>query len=207
MLRVVCIQVLEFSGEVLLSWKQFEFFIPSSCLRCKSWRRRLCYWLRHWSDNNCGWLPVSDGWWSQIFRYGKKRHRMKVNKHLPRRNMGELIRLAVRSLGCRWRRKPILTSQLFLPPLPAKYQSWNRRSKWHIGSISLKTDENVGISGRMLQELVSGKMRSCVKRERVVIYKPGNIVHMSSHPSVSFLGKGDRNSCCLLKENPTTWNL
>lgn len=29
------------------------------------------------------------------------------NKHLPRRNMGELIRLAVRSLGCRWMRKPI----------------------------------------------------------------------------------------------------
>jgi hypothetical protein len=55
--------------------------------------------------------------------------RMKVklsvcfNKHLPRRNMGELTRLAVRSLGCRWRRKPTLTAQLFLPPLPAKYQS------------------------------------------------------------------------------------
>jgi len=56
----------------------------------------------------------------------------------------------------------------------------------------------------MLQELVSGKMRSWVKRERVVIYKPGNIVHMFSHPSVSFLGKRDKNSCCLLKENPAT---
>jgi len=56
----------------------------------------------------------------------------------------------------------------------------------------------------MLQELVSGKMRSCVKRERVVIYKPGNMVHMSPHPSVSFLGKRDRNSCYLLKENQAT---
>jgi hypothetical protein len=73
-----------------------------------------------------------------------------------------------------------------------------------IGSIYLKTDENVGISRRMLQELVSGKMRSWVKRERVVIYKSGNIVHMSSHPSVPFLGKRDKNSCCLLKENPAT---
>jgi hypothetical protein len=67
-----------------------------------------------------------------------------------------------------------------------------------------KTDENVGISRRMLQEVVSGKMRSWVKRERVVIYKPGNIVHMSLHPSVSFLEKRDKNSCCLLKENPAT---
>jgi len=56
----------------------------------------------------------------------------------------------------------------------------------------------------MLQELVSGKMRSCVKRERVVIYKAGNIVHMSSHPSLSFQEKRDRNSCCLLKENQAT---